>query len=109
MEEEEDFWDITETFVTVKKDDKIIAEGRIHYEVFSNEWDEEIEDYDRQNHDDALIINGKRHQTWDIEKDGFEIVWGDEREFGTYESADDAYDDFEKLIEGEIQKQKNNS
>ena len=107
--EEEDFWDITETFVTVKKDDKIIAEGRIHYEVFSNEWDEEIEDYDRQNHDDALIINGKRHQTWDIKKDGFIIVWGDEREFGTYESEDDAYDDFEKLIEGEIQKQKNNS
>ena len=103
MEEEEDFWDVTITFVTVKKDDEIIAEGRIHYQIFSNEWDEEMEVYDRQGHDDALIINGKRHQSLDIEKDGYLIEWGDEREFGTYESLDDADYDFEKLIEGEIQ------
>ena len=108
--EEEDFWEVCETFVTVRKDDKIIAEGRIHFQVYSNEWDAEDEYHDRQGHDDALIINGERYQTWDIEKDGYVVEWGDEREYnGTYETSAQAYDDFEKAIKGEIQYQQNSS
>ena len=104
--EGEDFFDVTETYVVVMKDGKTIAEGRIHYEVFENIWEEEMEMHDRQNHDDALIINGKRYQSGELsEEDGYEIEWGDERELNTYDTYDEADSAFEDYVKHEMEHQ----
>tara|TARA_X000000950_G_C13412204_1_gene456562 strand:+ start:75 stop:401 length:327 start_codon:yes stop_codon:yes gene_type:complete len=100
--EGEDFFDVTETYVVVMKDGKTIAEGRIHYEVFENIWEEEMEMHDRQGQDNALIIKGKRYQSAELsEEDGYEIEWGDEREletFKTYDEADSAFENYVKYM-----------
>jgi len=109
-----DYWDVTETYVTVEKEGKVIAEGRIAISKMYWEWNEEDDIHHRYcNSDDStLILNGKRYDNPEAyEKEyGFKIVdWGDERDMGIYETEEEMLDDFEKFIEAEIEYQKESS
>ena len=101
--EEEDFYDITQTSVTVSQDGKVIAEGRIHYEIFENIWNEDEEIHDREGECSAFIINGKRYDnpSFYSKEYGFEIEWGDERELDTFETFDEAKSAYENYLKSE--------
>ena len=103
--EEEDFYDIVQTYATVKKEGKIIAEGKIHYAIFENEYLEDYETHDRQGEDDVLIMNGKRYQSAELEDDGYEIEWGESRELGIYDDLNEAYKYYEDYVKIEIDRQ----
>ena len=73
--ENEPFWEVTETFVTLYKEGKEIAEG-IAWDIFVNQWIEEAEDFQRESdHGEIILVDDKEFTDYD------EIIWGEENEF----------------------------
>ncbi len=71
----EPFWEVTETFVTLYKEGKEIAEG-IAWDIFINQWIEEAEDFQRESdHGEIILVDDKEFTDYD------EIIWGEENEF----------------------------
>ena len=103
-EDVDDFYDITQTSVVVLQDGEVIAEGRIHYEIFENIWNEDEEMHERQGECSAIIIKGKRYENPSFyRKDyGFEIQWGDERELDTFNDFTEAESAYEDYVKDEI-------
>ena len=109
-----DYWDVTETYVTVEKEGKVIAQGRILISKVYCEWNEEYDGHHRycDSGEKTLILNGKRYDnpTAYEEEYGFEIVaFDDERELDIYKTEEEMLDGFEKFIEAEIEYQKKSS
>ena len=100
--EEKDCYQITEAYVTLYKDGKEIAYGRMGYTLYECTWNDEDEEHDRQI-DGQIVIwwgvdgyeNGKEIEEDEIDYE--EIEWGEEREvwYGPWNKDGD----YEKAIE----------
>ena len=53
-----DFYQITAQNVTIYKDDELVLEGKC-YGFFENRWDEDIEDYEREEDGAFIVFNDK--------------------------------------------------
>ena len=84
-EEEEPFWEVTETYVTLHKEGEEVAEG-IAWDIYINQWNEEVDDFERESdHGEIILVNDKEFADYD------EIEWGEEKEYeGNIESYEDA-------------------
>ena len=82
--EPEPFWEVTETYVTLYKEGEKVGEG-ISWEIYINEWIEEVDDFQRESDDQEIIL---------VDDNGpgfYEIEWGEEKEYeGNIESYEDA-------------------
>ena len=85
VEEEEPFWEVTETYVTLYKDGKEVAEG-IAWDIYVNNWIEEVDDFQRESdHGEIILVDDKEFEDYD------DIEWGEEKEYeGNIESYEDA-------------------
>lgn len=94
---EEDFYEVTETNVILRnKKGEEIASGFIWYALFSNTWNDEIDDYERQEEETIIFNKGKRigEGEKDDEYDYDKTDWDEEREIEVFKS----YEDGEKFL-----------
>ena len=86
-----DSWEVTVMRVTIYKDGKLIDELD-YYDVYVNEWIEDIEDYDRQGCADicGTLFEGKIWQEYDFDNKGFELSWGSEEILEEFDNFDKA-------------------
>lgn len=90
------FWQICEYNVIAYKNDKVVAEGYIEFEIYENTWMEEVCEYDREGEGSVFIINGK-----EVDYNEFDNVELDtEREMVRYSDLSYAQDSFKMLIRG---------
>lgn len=90
------FWQVCEYNVIVYKNDKVVAEGYIEFEIYENTWVDDVSEYDREGEGSVLIIDGQKvdHE----EFDNVELVT--EREMERYSDFSYAKDAFDMLIDG---------
>jgi len=86
-----DSWEVTVMRVTIYKDGKLIDELD-YYDVYVNEWIEDIEDYDRQGCADicGTLFEGKIWQEYDFDNKGFELSWDSEEILEEFDNFDKA-------------------
>lgn len=92
-----DFYEVTETNVVLrnKKGDEI-ASGFIWYALFSNKWEKEYEDYQRQEEETIIFHEGKRIKLGDGDDEYHydSTDWDEEREIEVFKS----YEEGEKFL-----------
>lgn len=94
------FYQVIEYTVNVYKNDEIVAEGRLEYEVFENIWSEDYQDYERQRECGCLIINGEVVD----EEDYDEVVTVDEYEHARFTDFEYANFYFENITNNMLSK-----
>ena len=90
----EKFWQVCDYNVIVYKNEKVIAEGYIEFDLYENIWLNEDQGYDREADGAVLIIDGKQVDHDDF--DNVELIT--ERGLERYCDYDYASDAFENLI-----------
>ena len=90
----EKFWQVCDYNVIVYKNEKVIAEGYIEFDLYENIWLNEDQGYDREADGAVLIIDGKQVDHDDF--DNVELIT--ERETERYCDSDYASDAFEMFI-----------
>ena len=98
---EEDLYQITNSYVTLYKDGKEIAYGRMGYSLWECQWIEEEECHQREGEDEIVVW-------WDVDRyengkvavrdeDYDKIEWGEEREEWLGQDWDKANEYFKKI------------
>lgn len=95
--EEKYFWEIVEIQGFVYKDDEEIAEG-YGLTIFTNTYDEDINDYEIEYDDpDDIIVNG---EVFDIDYDEHEISWENQEVIdGPFDNLDEANKALESYLQ----------
>ena len=103
MEEEVDYWQITNEYVTLYKNGSEIAYGRLSFSLWNIQWYEDCEDHQRECDDNFIILDGKEL----IEGEDYDkIEWGEEREEMLSEDSEEVLKYFEDLKSSFIKEQK---
>ena len=90
-----DFYQLTEQNITIYKDGKEIGSGFLCFSIFENNWEEEFGDYDREEVDSFIVLNGKELDDDDYDYDDTE--WGEEREISNSTDLNEITKQFEEI------------
>ena len=91
----DDFYQLTEQNITIYKDGKEIGSGFLCFSIFENNWEEEFGDYDREEVDSFIVLNGKELDDDDYDYDDTE--WGEEREISNSTDLNEITKQFEEI------------
>jgi len=89
----DDFYQLTEQNITIYKDGKEIGSGFLCFSIFENNWEEEFGDYDREEVDSFIVLNGK-----ELDDDDYDDTeWGEEREISNSTDLNEITKQFEEI------------
>ena len=89
----DDFYQLTEQNITIYKDGKEIGSGFLCFSIFENNWEEEFGDYDREEVDSFIVLNGKELDDYDYD----DTEWGEEREISNSTDLNEITKQFEEI------------